>query len=109
MYNLNFDIWKFGHPQCANSANGALASLVFGDSESGYIKKDDCKGSSFDVGAAVEYQGKQCKVSKAVDARGKLKVNLSATLETSMTEADISGLELGAAGAIIAAAFLPKW
>ena len=27
MYNLNFDIWKFGHPQCANSANGALSSF----------------------------------------------------------------------------------
>jgi hypothetical protein len=27
MYNFNFDIWKFGHSQCANSANGALASL----------------------------------------------------------------------------------
>ena len=27
MYNLNFDIWKFGHPQCANSANGALSEL----------------------------------------------------------------------------------
>ena len=27
MYNLNFDIWKFGHPQCANSANGAMSSL----------------------------------------------------------------------------------
>ena len=27
MYNLNFDIWKFGHPQCANSANGALSEF----------------------------------------------------------------------------------
>ena len=27
MYNLNFDIWKFGHPQCANSANGAMSIL----------------------------------------------------------------------------------
>ena len=29
MYNLNFDIWKFGHPQCANSANGALSKMAF--------------------------------------------------------------------------------
>ena len=29
MYNLNFDIWKFGHPQCANSANGALSKMTF--------------------------------------------------------------------------------
>ena len=93
----------------ANSANGALASLTFGDGESDYIKKDDCKGGSFDVGAIVEYQGKQCKVSEAADSDGDLKVSFSATLETSMTEADISGLKLGAAGAIIAAAFLPKW
>ena len=27
MYNLNFDIWKFGHPQCANSANGAMSKF----------------------------------------------------------------------------------
>ena len=91
------------------SDSGALASLVFGDGEN-YIKKDDCKGGSFDVGAVVEYQGKQCKVSQAVDDDGDMKVKFpAATLETSMTEADISGLKLGAAGAIIAAAFLPKW
>ena len=29
MYNLNFDIWKFGHLQCANSANGALSKLTW--------------------------------------------------------------------------------
>ena len=33
MYNLNFDIWKFGHPQCANSANEVLSKLTIGDSE----------------------------------------------------------------------------
>ena len=87
-----------------------MACITFGDGESNNIKKDDCKGSSFGVGAAVEYQGKQCKVSKAVNRDGKLKVKFpAATLKTSMTEADISGLELGVAGAIIAAAFLPKW
>ena len=91
-----------------NRDNGALASLTFGDGE-GYIKKDDCKGSSFDVGAIVEYHGNQCKVIEAEDSDGDLRVKCSATLETSMTEADISGLNLGAAGAIIAAAFLPKW
>ena len=85
-----------------------MASLTFGDGE-GYIKKDDCKGSSFDVGAIVEYHGNQCKVIEAEDSDGDLRVKCSATLETSMTEADISGLNLGAAGAIIAAAFLPKW
>ena len=88
--------------------SGALASLVFGDGEN-YIKKDDFQGSSFDVCAIVEYHGNQCKVIEAEDSNGYLRVNCSATLETSMTEADISGLKLGAAGAIIAAAFLPKW
>ena len=34
MYNLNFDIWKFGHPQCANSANGALSKMTFSGSYS---------------------------------------------------------------------------
>ena len=29
MYNFNFDIWKFGHPQCDNSANGALSKMTF--------------------------------------------------------------------------------
>ena len=89
--------------------SGALASLIFGG-ESDYINKDDYKGSSFDVGAVVEYQGRQCKVSQAVDDDGDIEAKFpAATLETSMTEADISGLKLGAAGAIIAAAFLPKW
>ena len=32
----------------------------------------------------------------------------AATMKTAMTEADLSGKELGASGAIIAAAFLPK-
>ena len=70
---------------------------------------DDCKGGSFDVGAIVEYQAKQCKVSRAVNSNGKLEVSLSATLDTSMAEADISGLNFGVPGAIIAAAFLQKW
>ena len=32
-----------------------------------------------------------------------------ATLERSMTEADLSNKDLGASGAIIVAAFLPRW
>ena len=86
-----------------------MAKLTFGDGESGYIKKSDCSGASFEVGKPVIYQGKQCIVSKAVDS-GDLKVKFPpAMLDTSMTEADLSGLNLGASGAIVAAAFLPRW
>ena len=90
---------------------GAISKLTFGgDGESGNIKKADCSGESFDVGETVQYQGKQCTVSKAVDSNGYLKVKFPpTTLETSMMGADLSGLNLGVAGAIIAAAFIPKW
>ena len=85
--------------------------MTFGDGESGYIKKSDCSGASFEVGKPVIYQGKQCIVSTAVDSDGDLlKVKFPpAMLDTSMTEADLSGLNLGASGAIVAAAFLPRW
>ena len=85
--------------------------MTFGGyGESEYIKKADCSGESFDVGETVLYQGKQCTVSKAVNYAGNLKVKFPPTLlETSMTGADLSGLNLGVAGAIIAAAFIPKW
>ena len=89
---------------------GALAKLTFGDGESGYIKKSDCSGASLEVGKPVIYQGKQCIVSKAVDSDGDLIVKFPpAMLDTSMTEADLSGLKLDASGAIFAAAFLPRW
>ena len=90
---------------------GAISKLTFGgDGESKYFKKADCSGESFDVGETVLYQGKQCTVSKAVNSNGNLKVKFPPTmLETSMTGADLSRLNLGVAGAIIAAAFIPKW
>ena len=91
------------------NANGALSKLTFGDGASGYIKKSDCSGASFEVGKPVIYQGKQCIVSKEVDIFGKLKVKFLAMLDASMTEVDLSGLNLDASGAIIAAAFLPRW
>ena len=84
--------------------------MTFGGDGESKIKKADCSGESFDVGETVQYQGKQCTVSKAVDSNGYLKVKFPpTTLETSMTGADLSGLNLGVAGAIIAAAFIPKW
>jgi hypothetical protein len=51
--------------------------------ESNYIKKAACDGTSFEVGALVGYQGKQCKVTKAVDSDKELRV---------MIPADMSGV-----------------
>jgi hypothetical protein len=48
--------------------------------DSGYIKKAACKGTSYNVGAVVEYHGKQCKVTKAVDGDGDLRVLIPADL-----------------------------
>ena len=61
MYNLNFDIWKFGHPQCANSANGALSKFTFsGDSGSSKpvtvevgMTKLDCSGKNLGASGAM--------------------------------------------------------
>ena len=67
MYNLNFDIWKFGHPQCANSANGALSKLTFsgdhgeewGDEKSQPVTVEtgmtelDCSGKYLMVSGAI--------------------------------------------------------
>ena len=86
--------------------SGSLSKLTFGDGESGYIKKDECTGDSFEVGEAVVYEGKQCIVSKAVDRDGDLKVSFPVTVEVGMTEADFSGAKMGQSGAIILAAWL---
>jgi hypothetical protein len=86
--------------------SGSLSKLTFGDGESGYIKKDECTGDSFEVGEAVVYEGKQCIVRKAVDSNGKLKVKFSVTVEVGMTEADFSGAKMGQSGAIILVAWL---
>ena len=98
-------------PFVVHGSPGAISKLTFGgDGESRPIRKADCPRESFDVGETVQYQGKQCTVSKAVDSNRYLKVKFPpTTLETSMMGADLSGLNLGVAGAIIAAAFIPKW
>ena len=45
MCNLNFDIWKFGHPQCANiSANGALSSFNISNNNLTQEEKDGYDG-----------------------------------------------------------------
>ena len=77
MCNLNFDIWKFGHPQCANSANGALSKLTW----SGDQYADE----------STDYED--------TDAP-------PVTLDTTMTEADFSGKHLGVSGSMVLAAFI---
>ena len=70
-------------------------------------------GSSFTKGSEVEYAGNKYKITKEVDSDGDLnvepKVIFSATLDTSMTEANMAGLKIGVPGAILAAAFIPRW
>ena len=87
-----------------------MTTIVFGgDGQTEYIKKDQVQGTSFDVGDEVTYQGRLCVVSKGVDSDGDLKLhNPPAKLSTDMHEVDLSGLGLGAGGATIAAAFLPR-
>ena len=86
MYNLNFDIWKFGHPQCANSANGAFSNLHVGHNS---IPEEQMKSiiamNKFDVLCAVPVK--------------ELKAN-------SITELDLSGKSLGTEGALVLATYM---
>ena len=86
MYNLNFDIWKFGHPQCANSANGALSNLHVGQNS---IPEEQMKSiiamDKFDVLCAVPVK--------------EMKAN-------SITELDLSGKSLGVEGALVLATYM---
>ena len=53
-------------------ARGSLASNNL--AETGYIKKSEVQGSSFEVGAKVTYQGREMTVSKAPDSDGDIKM-----------------------------------
>jgi Ran GTPase-activating protein (RanGAP) involved in mRNA processing and transport len=87
-----------------------LTTLTFGDAEeSGFVHTKECRGECFDVGARVVYSGKQCIVSKEANAKGHLRLQLPpAVLHRNMTVADLSGLNLGFSGAVIASGFLPR-
>ena len=86
-----------------------MTSISFGGDESSYIQEAYVTGQSFNVGDTVIYQDRECTVSKAVDSGGDLKVRYPpAKLTADMTEADLSGLGLGAGDVMIAAAFLPR-
>ena len=85
-----------------------LNSITFGDGKQTYINTGNLQGDRFKKGDTVTFRGSSCTVSYensdgTVDIEG-----LSATLESDMTMADLSGFGLGSAGAIIAAAFLPR-
>ena len=97
----------------APNDSGALASITFGDHTSNYIQKSMVSGSSFSKGSEVEFAGNKYKITQEVDSDGDLTVEpeviFSATLDTSMTEANMAGFNIGVPGAILAAAFLPRW
>ena len=94
--------------------NRCVSSITFGgdeEPESNYIHKTEVKGWSFNIDDRVIYEGRECRVSQQVNSEGRLRVKCyypPAKLTADMTEADLSGLGLGAGGVTIAAAFLPR-
>jgi sorbitol-specific phosphotransferase system component IIA len=92
---------------------GLLARLTISGEdgkETGWIEKEACAGSSLEVGAIVQYEGRPCRVTR-VDSDGELRVRACGavvTMEAGMTELDVSGKGLGAAGAAVVAGFLPR-
>jgi hypothetical protein len=78
--------------------------------ETGYIKQAACSGSSFEVGAIVQYEGRPCRVTTGVsiDSLRVRACGAVVTMEVGMTELDLSGTGLGAAGAAVVAGFLPR-
>ena len=79
--------------------------------ETDYIKKKRCTGSSFEMGAIVQYKGQACRVTREVDGDGDMAVRPLAavvTMEASMTELDLSGKRLREDASMLAAAFLPR-
>ena len=72
--------------------------------ETGYIKKSEVQGSSFEVGAKVTYEGREMTVSKAPDGDGIMKdyikmIDLSGfmALAASLPECGLTSLECAAA------------
>ena len=57
MYNLNFDIWKFGHPQCASSANGAMSEFDISNNKLTRGKLKDGKSGQFDYHYETDMSG----------------------------------------------------
>jgi Ran GTPase-activating protein (RanGAP) involved in mRNA processing and transport len=93
-------------------SGGALSSLTFGDHHRTSINQSQVTGT-FEVGAAVMRGGRSYEVvSVADDGTGNLIVApaccMCVTLNRGMTAAGLSGLQLGAYGAYMTAAFLPR-
>jgi hypothetical protein len=79
--------------------------------ETGWIKRAVCSGSSFEVGAIVQYEGRPCRATRGVDSLDNMRVRACGavvTMEAGMTELDVSGKGLGASGAAVVAGFLPR-
>ena len=110
-------------------ANGALEKLLMGDNringaEAGKALSDalsanmmlkeldlSSQGDQYDRGRLEAACAKELAIG--LSANGALETITfgdvhTATMKTDMTKADISGKQLGASGAIIVAAFLPK-
>ena len=67
MYNLNFDIWKFGHPQFANSANGALSKLTFSGDRGEEYRGQKSQPVTVETGMTeLDCSGKYLVVSGAI-------------------------------------------
>ena len=66
-------------------------------------------GTSFNIGDTIQYRDQKRTVAKAVDSDGYLKVKGVVSMDVKMSEMDCASMNIGAAGAIILAAFLPKW
>ena len=103
---------------CAYSDDRALTKIGFGSAGgelelAGYIKKSQCKGTSFHKGAEVEYKGKLHVVTSSwADGDCKLKPKpkprYEAVLDSSMIDANFGGKKLDTGDAMLVAAFLPK-
>jgi hypothetical protein len=85
-----------------NATGTVLAKLTFGDGDSGWIKWGT---NNFEVGQPVDYGGRQCIVSEVNDW-DSVTFRFPVTVDTTMTEADFSGADLGPSDAMILAAWL---
>ena len=72
--------------------------------ETGFIKKSKVRGSSFEVGAKVTYEGREMTVSMAPDIFGEIKmVDLSGimALAASLPECGLTSLKCAAANSSV--------
>ena len=71
--------------------------------ETGYIKKSEVQGSSFEVGAEVTYEGREMMVRQAPDSDGGITmIDLSGFMDfvASLPECGLTSLECAAAPSV---------